>query len=115
VKTAIAAHSAWTARLKAAIASRHLDIPVSTVRTDNQCQFGKWLYGSEISAAEAQTETYRQTKQLHTQFHEEAAKVAQLALAGQREAAEQAMGSGSAYARVSAELAKVLTRWSVAA
>jgi methyl-accepting chemotaxis protein len=115
VKTAIAAHSAWSARLKAAIASRHLDIPVSTVRTDNQCQFGKWLYGSEISAAEAQTQTYRQTKRLHAQFHEEAAKVAQLALAGQKEAADQAMGSGSAYARVSAELTKVLTQWSVAA
>ncbi len=92
LNNAMAAHTAWTARLKAAIASRNLDVPVSTIRTDNQCQFGKWLYGPGISAAEMQIENYRQTRQLHAKFHEEASKVAQMAIAGQQEAAELAMG-----------------------
>jgi hypothetical protein len=115
LKSAIAAHAAWTARLKAAIGNRKLDIPVNTIRMDNQCQFGKWLYSTGISAAEAQTENYRKTRQLHAQFHEEASKVAQLAISGQKESAEQAMGPGSEYTRISSALTDVLTRWSAAA
>ncbi len=115
LKNAIAAHAAWTARLKAALVSRQLDIPVNTVKADDQCQFGKWLYGKEVSAAEMQGEHYRTTRQLHTQFHEEAAKVAQMAVAGQKEAAEQAMGPTSEYVRISSALTKVLNKWYEAA
>ena len=112
LKNAILAHSAWSARLKAAIVSRHLDMPVSTVKADNQCQFGRWLYGAEISAADKQTENYRSAKRLHAQFHEEASKVAQFAISGEKEAAEQAMGPSSDYAGVSSKLTDVLTAWS---
>ncbi len=115
LKGAIAAHAAWSARLKAAIVSGKLDVPVSTVRADNQCQFGKWLYGAGTSAGEAQTENYRQAKQLHAQFHDEASKVAQLAILSQKAAAEQAMGPSSEYAKISSALTGVLTRWSAAA
>jgi methyl-accepting chemotaxis protein len=114
LKSAIAAYSAWTERLKTAILSRKLDMPVSTVKADNQCQFGKWLNGAGISAAVAQTENYRQTRQLHAQFHEEASKVAQLAISGQQQAAERAMGPASEYIRISSALTNVLTRWSAA-
>jgi methyl-accepting chemotaxis protein len=115
LKLAVSAHSAWSARLKAAIAARHLDIPVNTIRVDNQCQFGKWLYGGEFTAAANQTEHYRQTSQLHARFHQEAAKVAELAIQGQKQAAEQAMGATSEYVKISAALTKVLTEWSEAA
>jgi len=115
LKRAISAHSAWSARLKAAIDTGHLDIPVNTVRANNQCQFGKWLYGGGLTAAETQTEHYRQTSQLHARFHEEAAKVAELAIQGQKQAAEQAMGPASEYVKISAALTKALTEWSAAA
>jgi methyl-accepting chemotaxis protein len=115
LKSAIAAHGAWTARLKAAVISRKLDIPITTVQADNQCQFGKWLHSSEISTADAQSESYRQTKQLHAQFHQAAGKVAQFALAGQKEQAEQEMGPASEYARISSALTNSLTKWNAAA
>jgi len=115
LKSAIATHAAWTARLKAAIGSGKLDVPVSTVRADNQCQFGKWLYGAGTSAAEAQTENYRKTRQLHAQFHEEASKIAQFAISGQKAAAERAMGPSTEYTRISSALTDILTRWSAAA
>jgi methyl-accepting chemotaxis protein len=115
LKNAILAHAGWTARLKATIASRKLDIPVSMVKSDKQCQFGRWFYGPELSAEDQQTENYRTTKQLHAQFHEEASKVAQLAISGQKEAAEKAMNSSSQYARVSSALTSVLTKWSATA
>ena len=114
LEDAIAAHSGWSARLKAAITSKHLDIPLGTIRADNECQFGKWLYGGEFRAVEKQDENYRRAKQLHKQFHQEAANVAKLALSGERDAAERGMRPSSEYAKVSAALTAVLTEWSAA-
>ncbi|MGB6945331.1 MAG: methyl-accepting chemotaxis protein [Bryobacteraceae bacterium] len=114
LRSAINAHAAWTSRLRAAIGSRHLDIPVATVKVDNQCQFGKWLYGEQLSGEEKQTGHYRTVKQLHAEFHEAASAVAQFAISGQKEAAENAMNPGSEYARVSSALTGALNNWSAA-
>jgi methyl-accepting chemotaxis protein len=112
VRKALAAHASWKTRLRAAIRSGKLDVPVGTLKADNQCEFGKWLYGSARPAAGKQTEEYRLAKQLHAQFHEEAAKVAQFAISGQRQAAERAMEPSSNFNRVSAALTGALTKWS---
>jgi methyl-accepting chemotaxis protein len=112
IKSAITAHAAWTARLKSAILHRKLDIPVHVARADNQCQFGKWLYSGQLSAAETQTDLYQTSKRYHAQFHEEAAKIAQLAISGQTDAAQKAMGPSSEYVRTSNALTEALTRWS---
>jgi len=111
IQTAIAAHASWKARLRAAIGSGKFDVPVATVKQDNQCQFGKWLYGSEISAAEKQTEHYRTVRQLHAQFHEQAAKVVEFAISGQKDAAGKAIGFSGDYTRVSSELTAAMARW----
>ena len=111
---AIAAHSAWTAHLRAAIGTGKLDVPVATVRVDNQCQFGKWLNGERHSDAEKQSGHFLKVKHLHAQFHEAASKVAQLAVAGDREAAEKAMNPASDYAKVSSALTAALNKWSAA-
>jgi len=115
LQNAITAHSTWVARLKAVIATGKLDVPVSTVRADSQCQFGKWLYGTQIQATDQQTEHYRTVKQLHARFHEAASKVAQFAVSGQREAAQQAMTASSDFFKTSAALTKALQEWSNAA
>jgi methyl-accepting chemotaxis protein len=111
LQTAINAHSAWRSRLKAASASGKLDVPVSTVRSDNQCPFGKWLYGSDLPPAEKQTEQYRKVKRLHAQFHEEASKVAQLATSGQQAAAEKALGLSGDFTKTSSALMDALDQW----
>jgi methyl-accepting chemotaxis protein len=109
---AIAAHRAWTSRLREAIVSNKLDTPIATLRADNQCQFGKWLHGDLLAAREKETEHYRQVKRLHTQFHEAASNVGELALAGRADAAENALNQGSDYARISAALTAALEQWS---
>ena len=81
------------------------------MKADNQCQFGKWLYGAEVSAEDRQSDRSRSTKRLHAQFHEEASKIAQLAIAGQKEAAERAMGPPPGYVRISSALSDVPGRW----
>ncbi len=115
LKSAIEAHGAWSARLRAAIQSRKLDMPVATIAADNQCQFGKWFYGGDLSTAEKEAANYRTVKQLHAQFHEQAARIAQYAIAGQKEKAESAMSGSSEYANVASALTKVLTKWSASA
>ncbi|HUO29703.1 MAG TPA: methyl-accepting chemotaxis protein [Bryobacteraceae bacterium] len=112
IQKALTAHSSWKTRLRGAIVTGKLDIPVSTIRVDNQCAFGKWLYGSELSPTEKQTEKYRTVKQLHAQFHEEAAKVAQLATSGQKQAAENAIAVSGDFHRVSSSLMSALTKLS---
>jgi methyl-accepting chemotaxis protein len=109
---AVAAHSAWTARLRTAIDNRALDAPVATIRADNQCQFGKWLYGEQLSATEKATANYREVKQLHAQFHEAASRVAQFAISGQSEAAREAMNPAGEYSRISSTLTAALNKWS---
>ena len=79
LEKAIAAHASWKARLRTAVSTGKFDVPVSTVKLDNQCEFGKWLYGPELSASDRQTKNYRTVKQLHAQFHLDAAKVVELA------------------------------------
>jgi hypothetical protein len=87
------------------------DGSIDTVRADNQCEFGKWLYGSELSAAEKQTDHYLDVKLLHAQFHHEAAKVVHLANSGEKMEAEKAMNMGGSYAKSSSALTSAMIRW----
>jgi hypothetical protein len=115
IQAAIAAHTAWKTRLRVAIGTGKFDVSASTVAQDNQCQFGKWLYGPELSGGERQTEHYLTVKQLHAQFHQLAAMVVRLATSGQEAAATQAIDVDSDYGKVSVDLMQALTRWRNAA
>jgi len=108
---AIAAHASWKARLRNAISTGKLDVAIGTVRVDDQCEFGKWLYGPELSAAEKQSEHYTTVKQLHAQFHREAATVAELATTGKKDAAEKALGIDGSYQTASSALTQAMTKW----
>jgi methyl-accepting chemotaxis protein len=114
LQDAVSAHSAWNSRLRAAIESGKLDMPVGKIQVDDQCQFGKWLHGAQLSPAEKATAHYRSVKELHRQFHEEAAKVAQFAISHQKLAAEKEMGPAGEYTRISSALIDAMKKWSAA-
>jgi hypothetical protein len=107
---AISAHAAWKVRLAQAISSGSSDFAVPTVRLDNQCPFGKWLYG-EIDPTSRRSPEYEKVRTLHAAFHVAAAGVLGLAVSGRRAEAEAAMGPGSEFARVSTQLTLALTAW----
>jgi len=111
LQNALQAHSAWRGRLKTATVSGKLDLPVASVKADDQCQFGKWLYGPELPALEKQSDQYRKVKNLHAQFHQEAAKVAQMAVSGQQAAAEKALGLSSDFSKASYALMDAVKSW----
>ncbi|HTT32862.1 MAG TPA: CZB domain-containing protein [Methylomirabilota bacterium] len=111
IQKALAAHGSWKARLRQAIGSGKFEVGAETVKLDNQCEFGKWLYGTELSAVEKQTEHYVTVKKLHAQFHQEAAKVVELATSGQKDKAEAAIGLSGSYGQASHALTEAMVKW----
>jgi len=105
----VAAHAAWKARLRAAVSSGKFEVPSATVSRDDQCEFGKWLYG--LSGKETQTEHFSAVKRLHARFHEEAAKVVTLATSGEMGKAEEAIGVQGDYTKASGELTQAMVAW----
>ena len=111
IQKAIAAHASWKARLRSAVDTGKSDVTTATVKVDNQCEFGKWLYGADFSASEKQTENYRTAIDLHAKFHQEAAKVVEWATSGHKDEAEKAIGLEGNYTKASTALTKELVRW----
>lgn len=111
IDNAIGAHGLWKGRLKTAIDTGKIDVPVETIRKDNQCPFGKWLYGTSLSTAERNSSHYRTVKDLHAEFHKTAAHVTELALAGKKDQAQAMMRSSGEYANVTTRLTLAMMDW----
>jgi hypothetical protein len=111
IQKAIAAHASWKARLRTAIDTGKFDATPAVVRTDNRCEFGKWLYGPDFTAGEKETQNYRSAIELHAKFHQEAANVVDFATSGRKSEAEQALGMEGSYSKASSALTKELVQW----
>ena len=111
IDNAIGAHGAWKARLKTAVDTGQLEVPVATISTDNQCAFGKWLYGSTLTSEDKSSTQYAEIKRLHAEFHKAAAQVAQLAMSGGKAEARKMMDQSGAYSAISGKLSMALMNW----
>ncbi|CAG0945159.1 Chemotaxis protein CheW [Anaerolineae bacterium] len=110
INAGLAAHRKWKERLKQAIANGTSEFNPTVVKTDNQCEFGKWLY-HQIAGEDQQSSHYQTVKQLHTRFHLEAAQVLELALQGRKQEAETAIRIGSRFAESAANLMSAMLAW----
>lgn len=111
IDDALAAHNYWKMRLRTMINSKNVDMPVATIRRDDECKFGKWLYGTSLSAGDKHGPHYQSILSLHRQFHAIAASVAQSAADGRFEDAKTLMSTEGEYSRVTAKLESALTEW----
>lgn len=111
IDKAIGAHGLWKARLKTVLTTGKTEVPVATIQVDNHCDFGKWLYGQTLSASDKGTEHYKAVKKLHAQFHQVAARVAELALAGKQAEAEQLLSFNGEFSLVSGKLTTAMMEW----
>ena len=100
------AHGAWKARLQSAIATGSSDFDVSTVAEDDKCRFGAWLHGLD-----SHEDHWRAAHDQHEAFHLEAARILELALTGQRDAAAAASAAGSPFDQISSALTDLLIGW----
>lgn len=115
IKSAVAAHGMWKARLRNAIDKGVLEIPVATIKVDNQCAFGKWLYGASITQGVRSTKEYQSVKEAHAEFHRVAARVAELAQAGNKAEANAYMEMGGEFSKASVKLTRSMMDWEKAA
>ncbi|MBI3776328.1 MAG: CZB domain-containing protein [Gammaproteobacteria bacterium] len=111
IDKAIGAHGMWKTRLKMAIDTGKVDAPVETIRTDNQCAFGKWLYGTTLTATDKASPDYKNVKTLHAEFHKAAASVAELVLAGKKAEAEKLMSFTGVFTLASTNLTAAMMEW----
>jgi len=111
ISAAIGAHGLWKRRLRQAIDTGKTDMSVEVVKNDQQCAFGKWLYGPELPAAEKSSAHYKKCADLHRRFHASAAAVMSLALAGKKQEARDALEDNHDFAKISSELTRALTTW----
>lgn len=111
IDKAIGAHGMWKARLKQAIETGQLEVSVDTIKVDNQCAFGKWLYGPTLTDADRNSPHFKDVKSLHAEFHKVAGRVAELAVVGKKTDAEKIMAMGGEFAGISAKLTSAMMKW----
>lgn len=111
IERAIGAHGMWKTRLKSAIVSGMCDTPASTIRAENQCEFGKWLLGPDIPTAVKAAPSYREVRKLHAEFHVRAGEVAALVAAGRKAEASGMLELNGPFAKASAQLTSAMIAW----
>jgi len=114
IRKAIMAHAEWKTRLQKAIETGKVDVSVAKARSATDCQLGAWLTGTDLTAVEKRTDHYQTIKRLHAKFHEEAARIVQLIMVGQKEAATKSLGLLGEYSVASAALTNALAKWEAA-
>ena len=109
IQQAIDSHALWMSSLRQAILDAQTPIDVAGIRAEDQCEFGKWLYGPRLSDEDRASSSYQEVKRLHAEFHEAAARVVELAASGQtRDAYDLLYGD---YITMSGRLAIAMRAW----
>ena len=103
IDAAIEAHIQWYAHLRMAVTLASSGFKPEVVRTDNNCEFGKWLYGNFPTQGNL-LPLYQEIKELHARFHIEAGKILELALQKKREEALTLMDFNSEFKKISTAL-----------
>lgn len=105
---ALAAHAQWKETLREAIERGNCNLRPDAVAADDRCELGTWLAAIAAGPAAADPQ-FLAIRAEHRRFHEHAANVLRLALAGHAKAALRALEGE--YAILSAELADLLRDW----
>ena len=97
----IGAHVMWKQRLTAFLAGSSMEtLDPDTIQLDDRCALGKWIYGD--GKAMSELPRYEEVRGLHAQFHQYAADVVRLHLAGNTAEAEKLLQGD--YSKLSEKL-----------
>lgn len=97
----IGAHVMWKQRLTAFLAGSSMEtLDPDTIQLDDRCALGKWIYGD--GKAMSELPRYEEVRGLHAQFHQYAADVVRLHLAGNTTEAEKLLQGD--YSKLSEKL-----------
>jgi hypothetical protein len=104
--TAIGQHHLWRHRLQHAISTGRSAFVPEAVQDANQCPLGRWL--NQISSQHDAPGWIEAVKVRHAEFHRETAEVLELALAGEKSAAQDAMAASGPFVQASDRLTSEL-------
>jgi len=103
---AVAAHSAWKGKLSAYLKNPDKSLHAGTIGVDNQCALGQWLHGEgQKYSSDAE---FSELKKEHADFHRAAADLVRRADKGEKVAEEAALGTNSAYGKLSSRVVKLI-------
>jgi hypothetical protein len=109
IDAALAAHAQWKKRLQDAVATGQSEFKADTVKKDNACQFGQWLYGLPLD--DTKSDDYIKVKAFHADFHKTAGEILEFALTGKKQEAMQKLDTGGSYGAATGKLVLALQAW----
>lgn len=109
IDEAIGAHQLWKMRLRSAIECGSSNHDPFTVSQCDQCAFGKWLEGDDLSPAIKASVPYGVIHRLHREFHVLAGRVLFRALSDNAASAQECMAGE--FAEKSDKLVRALNKW----
>lgn len=109
IQNAIRAHGAWKLKLKIAVRTGETDLTPEQVKSDCNCEFGKWLYGNTIPPKVKDGTPYSVVRKLHGEFHQSASEVLDDVISGRKEKSMERLDGE--FSTRSATLVRALTKW----
>lgn len=104
IDMALAAHENWKVRLQSSLHGHSTeDLRPDYICRDDQCELGKWLYGTGLQRL-GKYPAFSILLARHKYFHMQASTVAALMQDGDKDKAEQVMGSTYRHASTQLEL-----------
>jgi len=103
IDRAASAHARWLVRLRSAILAGGSEFQPDDVRDDRSCDFGRWLYGA-FPPRPRGAASFEEIRTVHARFHQRAAEILALALAGRKREAAAAMDSQGDFMQLSGTL-----------
>lgn len=82
LEEAIGDHVKWISKLQHGLLAAPSTLDPAMMRADNLCFLGRWLYGPSLSDEDRASDYYRDVRRLHTEFHELAGQIVELAASG---------------------------------
>lgn len=110
IKKAIGAHGMWKTRLRSAVDTGKSEFTTDKVKVDNQCDFGKWLHG--LPDGDKKSPQWGKVRDLHAQFHIEAARILDSAISGKKDEAHKGLDINSQFSKLSSNLTSAMIDWS---
>lgn len=110
IDAAVGAHGAWKQKLRTAIETGECESTPERVKKDDNCSFGKWLH-HRMDEQYKKSPFYSEIISLHAAFHREAGAILEMALNGEKEAANDKMKLSSEFSKLSASLTAKMREW----
>ena len=111
IEKATDAHARWEASLKDAIESELSLATASSMKSDHECRFGKWLLSPDLSPAVKASQHFSKVTQLHSEFHKAASRIIDLAMSGDKPEAMKSISHGGQFQEISGKLIFAMKEW----